>query len=89
MGCVRRGKKQKQGPKTLTKEEATGVPSTTVRILDRTNWAEVEQRQVVKALPGKMSSLYGAVIGMGAVLALHQHPLRHGQGSSARHQGSG
>jgi hypothetical protein len=24
MGCVRRGKKQKQGPRTLTKEEATG-----------------------------------------------------------------
>lgn len=24
MGCVRQGKKQKQGPKTLSKEEATG-----------------------------------------------------------------
>ncbi len=56
MGCVRRGKKQKQGPKTLTKQEATG--RTSAHVLKRVEVARAMNRAMREssATPGLLAA---------------------------------
>jgi hypothetical protein len=67
MGCVRRGKKQKQGPRTLTKEEATGIPSTSERLWPMEAERMARRRYDRLMYVGKMGELAAMTAALAAI----------------------